>query len=309
MFRTTTTDEAGQFLRGEMVVVRGLPEILATLDRDGTLHGLPFMPEMAKCCGRKFRILRRVERVFLDHYGYVARLRNTVLLEGLRCNGVAHDGCQMGCALLWKEAWLRPAASPVEAEAPADAPRADEPLELLTAKDGRMFCQATELVRATSRLPYWDVRQYVRDVRNGETTLRELVVMLCRAAFRKLSSLFPHKVVTPTPPRRAAAPDERLNLQVGELIEVKSLEEIEATLDGRGRHRGLSFTPEMAGYCGAKHRVTARVEKIIVEWNGEARQMSDTVALDDVTCKGRIARSCPRGCYHLWREVWLRRVP
>src|SRR5215475_13657598 len=32
---------------GEMIEVRSLPEILATLDERGCLDGLPFMPEMA----------------------------------------------------------------------------------------------------------------------------------------------------------------------------------------------------------------------------------------------------------------------
>ena len=35
------------------------------------------------------------------------RMRNAVHLEGLRCDGQAHGGCQAGCLLYWKEAWLR----------------------------------------------------------------------------------------------------------------------------------------------------------------------------------------------------------
>lgn len=34
--------------------VRTADEIAATLDRDGTLAGLPFMPEMQALCGRSF---------------------------------------------------------------------------------------------------------------------------------------------------------------------------------------------------------------------------------------------------------------
>ena len=37
---------------GEIVEVRSPEEILATLDENGELDGLPFMPEMLAWCGR-----------------------------------------------------------------------------------------------------------------------------------------------------------------------------------------------------------------------------------------------------------------
>ena len=35
------------------------------------------------------------------------RLYDTVHLEGLRCTGQSHGGCQAQCFLFWKEAWLK----------------------------------------------------------------------------------------------------------------------------------------------------------------------------------------------------------
>ena len=32
---------------------------------------------------------------------------DTVYLEDLRCDGSGHDGCQAGCRIYWKDAWLR----------------------------------------------------------------------------------------------------------------------------------------------------------------------------------------------------------
>ena len=32
------------------------------------------------------------------------------MLDDLRCGGQAHGGCQAGCRLYWKEAWLQPAS-------------------------------------------------------------------------------------------------------------------------------------------------------------------------------------------------------
>ena len=38
-------------------------------------------------------------------------MKNAVFLEGLRCDGSAHGGCQRGCLFFWKEAWLKPRQS------------------------------------------------------------------------------------------------------------------------------------------------------------------------------------------------------
>ncbi len=47
--------------RGDVVDVRSAEEILATLDEQGTLHGVPFMPEMLDMLGKRYRVARRVE--------------------------------------------------------------------------------------------------------------------------------------------------------------------------------------------------------------------------------------------------------
>ncbi len=36
------------------------------------------------------------------------KMASTVHLENIRCNGSAHDGCEAGCLIFWKEAWLKP---------------------------------------------------------------------------------------------------------------------------------------------------------------------------------------------------------
>ena len=38
-------------------------EILRTLDADGRLEGVPFMPEMLRFCGREFRVRARAHKV------------------------------------------------------------------------------------------------------------------------------------------------------------------------------------------------------------------------------------------------------
>lgn len=104
------------------------------------------------------------------------------------------------------------------------------------------------------------------------------------------------------------APDESLNLQSGEWIEIKSYEEIGQTLDGQQRHRGMLFMPEMVEYCGRRLRVHKAVNRILLEETGEVRRLRNTVLLEGSTCSG-LSVGCDRSCFHFWREAWLRRVP
>ena len=47
---------------GDWVEVRSKEEILATLDANGRLDNLPFMPEMFEYCGRRFRVWKRAHK-------------------------------------------------------------------------------------------------------------------------------------------------------------------------------------------------------------------------------------------------------
>src|SRR5258705_13083043 len=78
---------------GEWVEVRGLTEILATLDAQARLSGLSFMPEMEHHCGRRFRVSRRADKACdpLRKSGN-RRMGNAVHLEDLRCDGGDHGG-------------------------------------------------------------------------------------------------------------------------------------------------------------------------------------------------------------------------
>ena len=98
--------------------VRSASEIFSTLDASGTLEGLPFMPEMLKYCGRTLPVTRRADTTCAGA-GVVRRMRNTVHLQRIRCDGSAHDGCQAACLVFWKEAWLERAGDGDQRDAPA----------------------------------------------------------------------------------------------------------------------------------------------------------------------------------------------
>jgi hypothetical protein len=107
--------------------------------------------------------------------------------------------------------------------------------------------------------------------------------------------------------KRPFTPEEILNLQPGEWVEVKSMEEIRATLDERGKNRGLLFTDDMRGFAGKRFRVFKRVESIFLEESKQRRTLKNTVLLDAAYCPG-ITFRCDRSCFLFWKEVWLRRL-
>jgi hypothetical protein len=102
---------------------------------------------------------------------------------------------------------------------------------------------------------------------------------------------------------------ELLNLQPGELVEVRSKEEIMATLDKDQKNRGLWFDSEMLPYCGGIYRVLRRVHRIVDEKTGKLVSMKNPcIVLEGVVCKSDYHRLCPRAIYPYWRESWLKRA-
>ncbi len=290
-----------------MVQVRSAQEIMDTLTPDGTLDGLPFMAEMLRYCGQNLRVYRRAEKTCVEGFG-IRRIKNTVLLEGVRCDGRFHDGCQRRCLFFWKEEWLKPAQPPAPLHGQADALDSVDQRTFPTQRDGKFWCQSTQLHHATSPLPWWDVRQYPRDWLVGELTLGQLVEQFWLLASNRLRRMLGKLGIKGAIAKRSDRADASLRLQLGEIVEIKSPAEIEATLDPEGKNLGLEFTPDMVPYCHGRYRVAGRVDKIILECTAKMRHISDTVILENLVCNGCHARNCPRANYYYWREAWLRRV-
>ena len=92
---------------GDWVEVRSKEEILETLDRDGQLDGMPFMPEMLAFCGKRFRVYKRAHKTCDTVFPVRGRRVERAAHLETRCDGQAHGGCQAGCLIFWKEAWLK----------------------------------------------------------------------------------------------------------------------------------------------------------------------------------------------------------
>jgi hypothetical protein len=301
---------------------------MSTLDSEGDFESLPFMPEMLPYCGGTFEVGARADKTCdtVNLLGCNRKMSGTVHLQGARCDGSAHGGCQAGCLLFFKEEWLEPVRDdePRKPDEPAarELPAADRArLDAATARsEGAYRCQATQLLDATR--PMWDgdVWQYVRDVRTRNAaplTVLRAVFFIALNQYQGLSRRFLPRWLrvaggASLPVVRGSltqTPTERLDLVPGEVVEVRGRAEILATLDGNLRNRGLSFDVEMTRYCGKRARVLRRVTKIIDEKSGRMVPMkNDCIVLEEVVCRGDYHRLCPRAIYPYWREIWLRRV-
>ena len=83
-------------------------------------------------------------------------------------------------------------------------------------------------------------------------------------------------------------PTELLDLRPGELVRIKSREEIMATLDGGLFNRGMGFDSEMSRFCGRTARVKARATRVVDEQSGRLLTMKNPcIILEDIVCEGR----------------------
>jgi hypothetical protein len=313
------------------VRVRSAREIFSTLDENGRLDGLPFMPEMVAYCGRIFPVFKRADKT-CDGYGHLRRMDHAVHLSNLRCDGTAHGGCQAACLMYWKEAWLErvenghsPEGGNLGADEQAFVTNTLLPQTtdgVATAQEDRVYqCQATALDDVAARLSARQLDQYVGDMRNWG--LKKVVRGLLVALFNKFQlvnrRLLPRVTLfgggrnypfVSGELEKGQTPSERLDLQPGELVRIKSKDEIVKTLDRSNHNRGLSFDVEMVRYCGRTARVLGRVERLIDEKTGKMIQInSDCIVLDGVVCRADYRnRFCTRSIYPYWREIWLERI-
>lgn len=315
-----------QLYAGDKVVVCSPEEILATLDADGTLDGLPFMPEMLDWCGKPFMVLRRVEKICVEVEPPTDKDRrfaknDVVILEGPRCDGERHDGCRRGCRIIWKEAWLRPMQG-AETPLPADQAALAELRSRLKVKSDEQhyFCQSTQLERSTvaikGRMKVWLTRIAFRHIRNGDCSAFKITKLFFRWLTLRLHRAV-HGDDAVRGPHKKSTPDVALGLEPGDLVRVKPVDQLVGTLDGRRRNRGLIVCGEMTRCCGKTAEVRSRVDRIIGERSGEMLELKNTVTLkntalepslfDECQCHGALG-DCPRGELMYWREIWLERV-
>lgn len=102
------------------------------------------------------------------------------------------------------------------------------------------------------------------------------------------------------------SPIQRQALRTGDLVQIRSHDEILATLDASGALDGLPFMPEMVRFCGEEHRVFKVAHKTCDEH--QLRSINDAVHLEGLRCDGHAHGQCGNGCLLYWKARWLRRI-
>lgn len=98
-------------------------------------------------------------------------------------------------------------------------------------------------------------------------------------------------------------------LQSGDLVRIRSREEIHATLDHWNQRRGCAFLDEMWAYCGTQQRVLKRVERFLDERDYLTKHCKGIVLLEGLICEGtKHFGPCDRSCFYFWREEWLEKI-
>jgi hypothetical protein len=285
---------------------------------------------MLQFAGKRLQVSASAHKACDTIETYSNRKVDDAVHLGVRCDGSGHGGCEAACMLYWKTAWLKPVDGPVpqrpstngqatngQVSAPDSAV-----IERGTRAKGsspddpeiRYSCQATRLFEASSPLGKTDVRQYIRDLTSGNVTVWKMLWFMPLAVYNTIVGRSGHGRKFPSIKGLAgrATPTETLDLQPGELVEVKSSEEIMKTLNAEGSNRGMIFSTEMLPFCGKRYRVKQRVNQLVDETNGAMIKMKTPgIILEDVVCMSCYHPGyifCPRGTYPYWREIWLKRV-
>src|SRR4051812_9519262 len=254
----------------EWVVVRSKQEILATLDKNGQLDKMPFMPEMLQFAGQKVQVSARAHKTCDPINGLESRaLPDTVHVGDLRCDGSAHGDCQAGCLFFFKDAWLRraddPNPEPVRASGAGcteeDLQRGTVLPETANDKEGVTYvCQATQVNAASTSLPWYRISQYAEDLFSGNTTVVRMINawsfwvwhniagagLGVGSAMRFLYDRWQNVIGGSPYPWRTGkiatgkpTPALQLDIKEGEYVRTKSYREILETLDGEWKNRGL----------------------------------------------------------------------
>ncbi len=317
---------------GGTIRVRSEADILATLDEHGRIDGQPFQPEMLRFVGQEMTIYKSAHKTCdtVAKTGNTLKMDHAWHLEGARCDGSAHGGCQQRCMHFWKEEWLEYAdGTPVKAPE-TRRPSAvvvdrstldDDTQQASSTPDEPVYrCAATELLNSTTLVSPLSPTLYLADIRTGNASVRKVSFVVGMTLFNKYQSLSkrlpkflrvkdgePYPFAEGTNVGKSVGP-ANTGLQIGERVRVRPRHEIVPTLNADLKNRGLWFDPEMFGFCDKEGEVLDRVERIIDEGTGKMITLKDCVIIDGMTCDGWLHRLCPRSDYNYFRELWLDRV-
>lgn len=101
------------------------------------------------------------------------------------------------------------------------------------------------------------------------------------------------------------------NFNEGDVVRIRSKEQIQQTLDKNNKLEGCLFMEDMWQYCGTEHKILKKVNYFYDEANFRMCKARSTVLLEGIHCSGKFQRyktSCDRFCLLFWKEAWLEKI-
>ena len=133
--------------------------------------------------------------------------------------------------------------------------------------------------------------------RRYKNYINDLINRYCEATGRK------------TKPAACQLKGSSDNLQTGDWVRVRPLEEIAVIVNHWNQIKGCAFMPEMAQFCGTTQRVLKSMDQFVDERDLQIKKSKGIILLEGVMCEGtEDFGRCDRSCYHFWREEWLEKI-
>ena len=99
------------------------------------------------------------------------------------------------------------------------------------------------------------------------------------------------------------------SLKAGDLVRVRTKEEIQKTLNLLGELKGCGFMKEMWPYCATTQRILKPVNRFLDERDYQIKKTKGIFLLEGVMCEGtEFFGPCDRACFFFWREEWLEKI-
>jgi hypothetical protein len=102
---------------------------------------------------------------------------------------------------------------------------------------------------------------------------------------------------------------KRPKYEIGEIVRVKTRDEILKSMDSTNKLDGCFFMDQMWNYCGSTQKVLKFVDSFFNERQKKSfLSRSPLYILENLHCEGKASifpSRCDHGCLLLWHEKWL----
>jgi hypothetical protein len=155
----------------------------------------------------------------------------------------------------------------------------------------------------------------INDIKKQNSWINNLLqirVKILRPAKRKAKFLRNRllRILNPKSPKTAPTIVSGSDIGPGDIVKVRSVQEIRSMLDDHEKYKGCLFIDEMYEHCDKTYTVLKTVEYFFDEARQKMCKAKNNVLLEGVLCSGRqrlYRVSCDRNCFFFWHKDWLKK--